>query len=120
MHELSIAQGIAEIVEHHLPPGDRRRVRVVRLTVGEMAGVVADSLEFCFNAITAGTHLEGTVLEIAHVHVAATCRECGTAFAVQDSLFRCPDCGSVNVALTAGQELQVNEIELVDEAEEDP
>jgi len=120
MHELSIAQNIVEIVEHNLPPGDHPKVRVVRLSVGEMAGVVADSLEFCFNAITAGTHLDGTALEIVHIPVTAGCRECGTAFAVQDSLFRCPDCGSVNVALTAGQELQVNEIELADEAEEGP
>ncbi len=120
MHELSIAQNIVEIVERNLPPGDHRTVRVVRLTVGEMAGVVVDSLEFCFNAITAGTYLDGTALEIVHIPIAASCEACGKAFAVQDSMFRCPDCGSLNVVLTAGQELQVKEIELAGEAEEAP
>lgn len=55
MHELSIAHGIFEIVAEHAPPPRASAVRDVRVRVGSEAGVLADSLEFCFEAIVAGT-----------------------------------------------------------------
>ena len=53
MHELSIAQSIVEIVQQYVPNGETRPVKSVNLKVGEMAGVVPESLDFCFGAITA-------------------------------------------------------------------
>jgi hydrogenase nickel incorporation protein HypA/HybF len=55
MHELSIAQSIVEIVHQYVPVGNCRSVKTVRVLVGEHAGVVPDSLSFCFEAITAET-----------------------------------------------------------------
>ncbi|HEY4156853.1 MAG TPA: hydrogenase maturation nickel metallochaperone HypA, partial [Polyangiaceae bacterium] len=39
-------------------------VHVVRLELGESAGVMAASLRFCFDVCTQGTALEGAKLEI--------------------------------------------------------
>ena len=50
MHELGVAQEILDIVRRYVPDTEAARVRDVRVRVGELAGVVADSLEFCFSA----------------------------------------------------------------------
>lgn len=120
MHELSIAQSILEIVEHHLPPGKNAGVKSVRLKIGDLAAVVPDSLEFCFSAITIGGPLEGARLDIEHIPVMGECRNCGERSIVKDDIFVCPFCRSGNLAIVTGRELQVTEIELFDEHPEFP
>ncbi len=112
MHELSIAQSILEIVRQHLPEGER--VREVQLQVGQLAGVVPESLEFCFEVVAAGTAIEGARLVIQRDPVRASCRECSQEFAVEQSAFVCPACGSGNLQVTSGTELRVIQIELAE------
>jgi hydrogenase nickel incorporation protein HypA/HybF len=64
MHELGLAQGILDIVSEHVPEGRAGDVRAVRVRVGALAGVVVDSLEFCFGAIVAGTPYAAAVLDV--------------------------------------------------------
>lgn len=115
MHELSIAQSIVEIVQQNLPPGPMPGVKSVRMRVGEMAGVVIDSREFCFNAIIADTPLEGAVLEIETVPIVARCHRCDLRFGVKQYAFACPSCGKGEIEILSGRELQVAEVELLDE-----
>jgi hydrogenase nickel incorporation protein HypA/HybF len=67
MHELSIAQSIVEIVQQHLPSDRIPVVKSVQMKVGHQAGIVPDSLEFCFGAVTEGTVAQGARLEIENV-----------------------------------------------------
>jgi len=118
MHELSIAQSIFDIVEQHLPKENGSGVKSVRLKIGELAGVVPDSLEFCFSAITAGTRLQGALLDIERIPLVCSCGECGAHFPVRDSVFLCPRCGGSRTSILTGRELQVIEIELNEEGTE--
>jgi hydrogenase nickel incorporation protein HypA/HybF len=67
MHELGLAESILDIVRDHVPPGREAAVRRVRVRIGEFAGVLPDSLAFCFGAITAGTPFVDASLEIERV-----------------------------------------------------
>lgn len=112
MHELSIAQNILDIVRQNLPPGENVSVTVVRLSIGAMAGVMPDSLEFCFSAIAEGTPVEGATLEIEHVPLTVQCAACGRESVIAPVLFTCPKCGSTALTILRGRELQVREIEI--------
>jgi hydrogenase nickel incorporation protein HypA/HybF len=112
MHELSIAQSIVDIVLQHLPKEDGISVRSVRLRLGAMAGVVPDSLEFCFGAITDGTPLQGALLEIEHVPLTAHCSDCGRDANIEPTLFACPACGGTSLTVLSGREMQVRDIEV--------
>ncbi|HMK39816.1 MAG TPA: hydrogenase maturation nickel metallochaperone HypA [Bacteroidota bacterium] len=112
MHELSIAQSIAEIVLQHIPGKEGVSVRSVRLTLGAMAGVVPDSLEFCFSAIAEGTPLEGAHLEIEHVPLTAHCNSCGADGEIEPTLFACGRCGGTSLHVLSGREMQVRDIEI--------
>jgi hydrogenase nickel incorporation protein HypA/HybF len=96
-----------------LPPGNGTRVAVVRVRVGELSGVVPESLEFCFSAVTSGTQLEGTHLAIDRVPLTGSCPSCGRTGNLPDGLPLCPDCGSPANVLT-GDELLVAEMELLE------
>jgi hydrogenase nickel incorporation protein HypA/HybF len=114
MHELSIAQSILEIVRQNLPLDREVSVSVVRLRIGVMAGVIPDSLEFCFSAIAQGTPAEGAALEIEHVPLTARCAACGRESAIEPTRFICPLCGSNDLTVAGGREMQVREIEIAD------
>jgi len=60
MHEMSIAQNILEIVESALSENPGSRLKKVVVKAGELVAVVPESLQFCYQAITAGTPLEGS------------------------------------------------------------
>jgi hydrogenase nickel incorporation protein HypA/HybF len=112
MHELSIAQGIVDIIGQYVPEAQVADVRLVKVRVGQMAGVVPDSLDFCFGAIIDGTPLRQARLHIEETPVRSQCAACGEVFAVEDVAFVCPVCGSGDVSVISGTELQVVEIEL--------
>lgn len=120
MHELAIAKNIVEIVNQHVPAGGTRAVRTVRLKIGELAGVVLESLEFCFRSITSGTLLEDAQLEIEQTPLVVFCIGCSTESRIEQPLFLCPLCGNGNVDVRSGMELHVAEIELVDNVTETP
>lgn len=109
MHEMAITQSVVAAVCDRM--GDRP-VRRVCLEVGKLSGVVADSIQFCFDLVTAGTTLEGAVLEIVQPSGQARCRDCGAEFTMNDLLMLCA-CGSANRELLAGEELRIREVEVL-------
>jgi hydrogenase nickel incorporation protein HypA/HybF len=103
MHELGITQSVVEAVTDRTGSSPVARVRV---RVGRLAGVVPDAMRFCFELVTAGTPLEGAVLEIDQTDGRGRCRACGEEFPLTDLILLC-DCGSADVEVLTGRELAV-------------
>jgi hydrogenase nickel incorporation protein HypA/HybF len=114
MHELSLAQNILEIVEQYVPHEQRPSVKSIRIKLGESSGVVADSLEFCFSAITVETGLHDALLAIERVPFRIACRTCNKSFSSELGLTLCPECGGSETDVCSGTEIQVVDIELYD------
>ncbi len=117
MHELSIAQEIVNIVNQHLPEGETNSVRSVKVAIGKLSNVLTDSLEFCFEAITINTNLQGVKLEIQNIPLMVSCGGCKTESELNDTIFICPKCEGFNLKILSGRELNVLEIELNDQEE---
>lgn len=111
MHELSIAESILEIVSESVPDRNKK-VLSVTVEVGELTAVIPESLQFCFNAIIEETPYRGAQLIIREKKLTGACRTCGSGFPINNYLFQCPDCGSTDVEVTGGQELNVTELEV--------
>lgn len=114
MHELAVAQEILALVQRHVPEAQAPQVRAVRVRIGALAGIVPDSLEFCFSAVVAGTAWEQAMLVMEHVAAAARCRSCNTEFPTEVPGAGCPACGSRVVRMVRGQELHVDCVDLDD------
>ena len=123
MHEMSIAQSILEVVQqyargnHHASDASSSRVKSVRLRIGEMAGVVPESLRFCFEVASEGTAAQGAVLLIEEVPIKCFCNSCNLEFSAERFLFLCPTCGASDVEVLSGNELDVVELDLLEEAD---
>lgn len=121
MHELSIAQSIVESAREHAAPHAGRRVLRVGVRVGDISGVNADALDFCFGMTTKGTELEGATLDLERVAVTYRCDECGNEFVVTACFsVACPRCASNRTVMTAGDELALSYLELEDDGAEAP
>jgi hydrogenase nickel incorporation protein HypA/HybF len=120
MHELSIAQSILDIVRQSVPEKELPDVRIVKLQVGDLAGVVPDSLEFSFTVLTTDTPLRNAKLQIDHVPFVILCNACEKTFTNEVGFVLCPTCGGADTKILSGLELQVVEIELEDIKAEAP
>jgi len=114
MHELSVAQSIVEIIEQHVPPSDWERVRAVRLKIGTAAGIVPESLEFSFQAITAELLFNHARLEIESVPFRVLCNTCHTTAENEFGFALCSACGSTDTKILSGSELHITEIEITE------
>ena len=116
MHEMGIAMQIIEIAQASIPKeeGDIAIARV-NLKVGKLAAVVADSLRFCFEIAAKETPLEGAELDIEEVPVRARCKECDTEWTIEGPAFNCEKCGSGQIEILSGRELNIESIEIADE-----
>jgi hydrogenase nickel incorporation protein HypA/HybF len=111
MHEMSIVQSLFEIIGEEVRKNDLARVTLVRMRVGEMSGLVPDSIEFCFEVLARETPVEGAKLEITVVPITGHCASCGCEFPVRDLNFTCPGCGGLDVDTVGGEELCLDELE---------
>lgn len=109
MHELAITQNIVEICEHH---ASGRRIRSVRVEIGDLSGVVPEAVEFCFEACSRDTLLEGARLVIERVPAKARCRDCAAEQEVASFHAPCAACGGFGMELLSGAELRVRELEV--------
>jgi hydrogenase nickel incorporation protein HypA/HybF len=114
VHELGIAQNILEIMRQHVPDSEAPMVRLVKVRVGDFSGVVADSLEFCFGAITADSPFAAARMEIERVPTRIVCEACGRKHESDGMVFICPECGGSDIRIVSGRELDVVAIELED------
>lgn len=89
-----------------------RRVALVRLEIGALAGVAHDALLFCFEACTRGTPLDGAKLDILGIPARARCRACGGEDATDSFAAPCT-CGSFDRELLCGDELRLKEVEVL-------
>jgi hydrogenase nickel incorporation protein HypA/HybF len=106
VHELAITEGVVEAVTGRLPGA---RITCVRLEIGALSGVVADSVRFCFDLVTDGTDLQGARLEITEPAGRCRCRVCGSEFEPDGPILLCP-CGSADISVLNGQDLKITSV----------
>jgi hydrogenase nickel incorporation protein HypA/HybF len=112
MHELGITRSIIDIAEEHASRHGARRVRSVTILIGALSGVMAEAVEFCFEACAQGTRLEGARLIIEHRQGLGRCRQCQSEATLENMLACCPACGSFAIDLLQGDELRISELEV--------
>lgn len=115
MHEMSLAEGVLDVIEDARRAQQAAadwRVRVVRLEIGRLAAVELDALRFAFDVVKRGSVADDAALDVVEVPGAAWCMKCCDTVAVDGRGDACPRCGSYQLQVTDGDQLRVKELEL--------
>jgi hydrogenase nickel incorporation protein HypA/HybF len=117
MHEMSLMEGVREIVEQAAATHGARRVVAVRLRIGVLAAVEPEALRFCFDVSMKGGVADGARLEIESEPGRAWCWDCSADQVIDAELVACPTCGGQRLEVTGGTDMRVKDIDLATEEE---
>ena len=129
MHEMALSSAIVQTVLRY---AEGRKVSVVNTRVGALRQVVPSSLSFYFEIVARDTVVEGAKLELELIDALLRCPYCEREWdpaprpaydeAPLMPIFRCPTCGEAAADTLAGNEFEVDsiEVEQPDKSEQHP
>ena len=112
MHEMSLTEGVVEILAEEARRQGFARVKTVWLEIGALSGVELESMEFCFDVVARGTLAEGAKLEIIRTPGQGYCLDCEKTVGLRERFGQCPECGRHRVQMTVGDAMRVRELEV--------
>lgn len=112
MHEMSLCEGIVQVLELEAESQSFHKISRVRLEIGALASVEISALRFGFDVVTRGTLAEGAELEIIEVPAVAWCLICMRRVEIPQRYAPCPECGAYQLQVTEGEELKIKDLEV--------
>ncbi|MBC8209778.1 MAG: hydrogenase maturation nickel metallochaperone HypA [Gammaproteobacteria bacterium] len=112
MHEMSLCEGILQVIEAESARQGFNKVKTVWLEIGDLSGVEIESMRFCYDAVTRNSLAQGSSLNIINLPGQAWCMQCSKAVNVKQRFDECPDCGSYQLQVTSGDEMRIKELEV--------
>ncbi len=112
MHELSITQSILSITLEKAEEARANKVTRVNLTLGELSGMVDESIRFCFGFLSKDTPAAQADLAFRHQPIKLRCRNCEATFLPGKSDWSCPECRQKKTEIVSGRECYVDSIEV--------
>ena len=112
MHEMSLAEGVLQLIEDAARAQEFSRVTTVWLEIGQLSGVEVEAMKFCFDAVVRDSIADGARLEIIATPGTGWCMQCSQTVPMQEVFGECPQCGSHQMQVTGGTEMRVKELEV--------
>lgn len=112
MHEMSLCEGILQVLETESSKQGFSKVKTVWLEIGELSCIESEALLFGFDAVTRNSLAEGAKLLIISIPGSAWCMKCAKTVAVKHLFDECPDCGSFQLQAVGGTEMRIKELEV--------
>jgi hydrogenase nickel insertion protein HypA len=112
MHELSVVANLFEILEEKAKEQNGKRITVVKLRIGTLAGIVPELLATAFDIYKKDTIAADAELIFDVVPFKVQCKECHKVMVKDDFTFICDDCDSTNLQTLEGTEMILEKMEI--------
>ena len=112
MHEMSLAEGVLQLIEDSARQQNCEKVVTVWLEIGQLSGVEVEAMKFCFDAVTRDSVAAGACLEIITLPGTGWCMVCAQTVPMKEVFGECPQCGGYQLQVTGGTEMRVKELEV--------
>ena len=86
MHELAVTEGILDVVLTAARQAGAQRIQAIDLVIGDLSGMVDDSIQFYFDILSRDTLAAGATLRFRREPASINCEECGGQFTAQPPL----------------------------------
>ena len=106
MHEVSLAEGVIDVVERAAEGAHATAVSEVRVAVGELSNVEIEALAFAFESVKKGTVANNAKLVIDRPEG----RACPKDVPYHRFGDACPICGGYQVVVSGGRDMRVVDI----------
>jgi hydrogenase nickel incorporation protein HypA/HybF len=114
MHELSIAQSLAELAASHVPSGSV--LRRVRIRAGALRAIDPQALQWAWESLRAAAGCCEAELDLVLIPWTLRCAECGQTWHSPEIELACA-CGCHDVHPTGSDELLIESIDVSDPPE---
>lgn len=111
VHELMVTENILDIALRHAREAQADAITDLYLVVGELSSIVDDSVQFYWEFVSKGSIAEKATLHFRRVPAKMECHRCRRVYSPHDSL-ACPDCGSSETKIIAGEEFFLESIDV--------
>ncbi len=112
MHEMSLCEGMREVIIDQARQHNVDQIKTVRVELGRFAGVEKDALSFAFDIVMRGSPAEGAALVMLDLPGRAMCYDCVKEVEIDDRLDPCPDCGGGKLMPVGGDEMRIKDLEV--------
>jgi hydrogenase nickel incorporation protein HypA/HybF len=112
MHEFGLAMRIVEMAEAHAAAQGGARLTRIEVELGELAGVMAESLDFSLKAVVRSSGSPEAEVLIHRIPGRAECAACGLRFQLLAPQGECPACGDPRLRVVQGREFRLKAIRL--------
>lgn len=112
MYEFTLTNSVNNAIQRLCRQTGWKKIKRVMLRVGGVRDVNPELIAFIFAAVAKDTPAEGAILSVMILPVTVKCRSCGKVSAREDADFACPVCGSRNVQILSGLELNIEALEV--------
>lgn len=119
MHELSVTESILEIALRHAHRAGGPKITDIYLVIGQLSSVVGDSVQFYWDLISEDSLAQGATLHFRRIPAEMGCQACSRRFSPDENL-TCPDCGSTQIRVLAGDEFFMESIGVADGPADEP
>jgi hydrogenase nickel incorporation protein HypA/HybF len=115
MHELSITQSIFDQALTQAKKHKAKKIKKIKLQIGEGTAIVPDCIQFYFDALKTETIAKDSVLDIQTIPVRLRCPKCKKEFGIdainenlEDKICEC----NKGVEIISGQEMLIEYIDV--------
>jgi hydrogenase nickel incorporation protein HypA/HybF len=112
MHEQGIVDSLLSVALANAAKAKALKIRRINLVVGELTGVVDESMDLYFGFLSENTIASGAKIVYRHIPIELQCRQCDHVFKPQGIDYRCPACGEQRSDVIAGRELYIENMEV--------
>jgi len=112
MHELPVTKSILNITVEEAEKHKAKKVKDIKIKIGELTGLVPVSIQYYFDIISKGTIAEGANVIIDKIPIKVLCKNCGHNYDASTKDFKCMKCESENIKITGGNEFYIDSIEI--------
>ena len=113
MHEISIVEGVLEIIEKEKKKHNFNKVKLIEIVCGKHNCICEDNLNFCLETVANSTYIEGARFKIRRLPERHRCIECNREFEKQEAAGSiCPYCRSENLMQLPNSEMYLSKLEV--------
>lgn len=112
MHELAVTESLLKTACEYAEKNNAHHVISLNLVIGDLSGIIDDSVQFYWDIISENTLCSKAKLIIQRKPAKLYCQSCGNTFLLENELEPCPRCASLQLKVLSGDEFLLESIEI--------